>query len=152
MHSALTFIRTKVFPPGNQHSHCRCCRYNSCHIHGCLALGLKCKGVLSTGILIRLVRHRPSWCRLNPEYSLLSSQLREQVINVRMVVSPLWREPYNIHGFILPTMIGYSSYTNCARRFRCEDNSVAFTNVQPHYYRVRQVEPCHQLARISQAL
>ncbi len=27
-----------------------------------------------------------------------------------------------------------------AHRFRCEDNNVAFTNVQPHYYRVRQVD------------
>ncbi len=32
-----------------------------------------------------------------------------------------------------------------ARRYRYEDNNVAFTNVQPHYYRVRQVEPCHHV-------
>ncbi len=38
------------------------------------------------------------------------------------------------------------------RRFRCEDNNVAFMNVQPHYYRVRQVEPCHHLGWSSQAL
>ncbi len=38
------------------------------------------------------------------------------------------------------------------RRFQCEDNNVAFTNVQPHYYRVRQVEPCHQVGWSSQAL
>ncbi len=38
------------------------------------------------------------------------------------------------------------------RRFRCEDNNVAFTNVQPHFYRVRQVEPCHRLGWSSQAL
>ncbi len=30
-------------------------------------------------------------------------------------------------------------------RFCCEDNNVAFTYVQPHHYRVGQVEPCHQL-------
>ncbi len=53
---------------------------------------------------------------------------------------------------ILPTRIGYCSNAYCDRRFRCEDNNVAFTNVQPHYYRVRQVEPCHQLGWTSQAL
>ncbi len=35
--------------------------------------------------------------------------------------------------------------SNYDRRFRCEDNNVAFTNVQPHYHRVRQVEPCYHL-------
>ncbi len=53
---------------------------------------------------------------------------------------------------ILPTRIGYCSNTNGDRRFRYEDNNVAFTKVQPHYYRVRQVEPCHQLGWSSQAL
>ncbi len=47
--------------------------------------------------------------------------------------------------WILPTRIGYSSNTNYARRFQCDDNDVAFTHVQPHYYLVRHVEPCHQL-------
>ncbi len=42
-------------------------------------------------------------------------------------------------------MLGYCSNTNYGRRFRCEDNNVAFTHVKPHYYCVRQVEPCHQL-------
>ncbi len=37
-------------------------------------------------------------------------------------------------------------------RFQYEDNNVAFTNVQPQYYRVRQVEPCHYLGWSSQAL
>ncbi len=46
---------------------------------------------------------------------------------------------------ILPTRVGYCSNTNCARHFRCEDNIVDFTHVQPHYYRVWQVEPCHKL-------
>ncbi len=36
-------------------------------------------------------------------------------------------------------------------RFRCEDNNFAFTNVQPHYFRVLQVEPCHHLGWSSQA-
>ncbi len=53
---------------------------------------------------------------------------------------------------ILPTRIGCCSNTNCARRLRCEDNNVAVTNVQPHYYRVRQVEPYHHLGWSSQAL
>ncbi len=48
--------------------------------------------------------------------------LKEQVNNVRMVVSRLWRSPGYIHGFILdgkilPTRIGYCSNTNCARRW-----------------------------------
>ncbi len=46
---------------------------------------------------------------------------------------------------LLPTRISYCSNTNFDRRFRCEDNNVAFTPVQPHYFRVRQVEACHQL-------
>ncbi len=29
-----------------------------------------------------------------------------------------------------------------ARRFQCEDSNVDLTHIQPHYYRVRQVEPC----------
>ncbi len=57
-----------------------------------------------------------------------------------MVVSPLWRGLGNISGW---TRIGYSSNTNYARRFRCEDISVYLMHVQPHYYRVRPVEPCH---------
>ncbi len=36
------------------------------------------------------------------------------------------------------------------RRFRCEDNNVTFTNVQPHHYLARQVEPCHHLGWSSQ--
>ncbi len=67
-----------------------------------------------------------------------------------MVVSPLWRGPGNIHGFVLDGKSyrqgkGYCLNTNNDRRFRCEDNTVAFTNVQPHYYHVRQVEPCPHL-------
>ncbi len=33
--------------------------------------------------------------------SLLNSQLRERVKHDRMIVSPLWRGPGNIHGFVL---------------------------------------------------
>ncbi len=74
-----------------------------------------------------------------------------------MVVTPLYRGPGNAHSFVLdekmlPTRIGYCSNTNCNCRFRCEDNNIAFTNVQPHYYRVRQLEPCHHLGWSSQAL
>ncbi len=39
-----------------------------------------------------------------------------------------------------------------ARRFRCQNNNVDLMRVQYHYYRVRQVEPCHQLGWSSQAL
>ncbi len=53
---------------------------------------------------------------------------------------------------ILPTRIGYCSNTNGDRRFRCEDKNVAFTNVQPHHYRMRQVEPRYHSGWISQAL
>ncbi len=53
---------------------------------------------------------------------------------------------------ILPTRICYCSNTYCDCRFPCEDNNVAFTNVQHHSYRVRQMEPCHQLEWSSQAL
>ncbi len=38
------------------------------------------------------------------------------------------------------------------RRFRGEDNNVDFMLVQTQYYRVRLVEPCHQLELSSQAL
>ncbi len=65
-----------------------------------------------------------------------------------MMVSLLWRRPGNIYGLILDGKSyrqGFNSSTNCARRFRCEGNYVAFMHVQSHYYRVRQVEPCHQL-------
>ncbi len=34
---------------------------------------------------------------------------------------------------------------HCVHRFRCEDSNTSFMHVQSHYYRVRQVEPCHQL-------
>ncbi len=46
---------------------------------------------------------------------------------------------------ILPTKISYCLNANYARRFWCEDKTVNLTYVQPHYYRVRQVEPCDQL-------
>ncbi len=51
---------------------------------------------------ITTVGRELSWRRLNSEYhKALSSQLMEQVNNVRMVVNPLWRGPGNIHGFVL---------------------------------------------------
>ncbi len=61
-----------------------------------------------------------------------------------MVYRPGWK--------ILPTRIGYCSNTSGNRRFRCEDNNVTFTNLQPHYYRVRQVEPCRHLGWSGQAI
>ncbi len=53
---------------------------------------------------------------------------------------------------ILPTRIGNCSNTNCDHRFRCGDNNVTITHAQPHYYCVRQVEPCHHVRWSSQAL
>ncbi len=38
---------------------------------------------------------------------------------------------------MLPTMMGDCSNTKGARCFQCEDNNLDFTQVQPHYYRVR---------------
>ncbi len=54
------------------------------------------------------VVREPSWCRPNAEYHMalaLYSQLREQVNNVCMIVSPLWRGPGNIHGFVLDGLL-----------------------------------------------
>ncbi len=57
-----------------------------------------------------------------------------------------WLRP----GWNIPlTRIGYCSNTNGDGRFRCEDNNVAFTSVQPHYYCVWQVEPCHPLSEVA---
>ncbi len=67
-------------------------------------------------------------------------------------LSPIWWSSQALFLSNLPTRIGYCSNANCARRFRCEDNNIAFTQVQPHDYRVWQVEPCHQLGWGSQAL
>ncbi len=52
-----------------------------------------------------------------------------------MVASPLWREPGNIHGYIRVTV--------------CEDNNVDLMRVQPHYFRMQQVEPCHRFSEVS---
>ncbi len=100
------------------------------------------RGIMTVGRELR-------WCRLTSEHhkALLYSQLRKQVNNVRMVVSPLLRRSGN-----RPTRIGFCSNTNGDRRFQCEDNNVVFTHVQPHLYCVRQVEPCHHLGWNSQAL
>ncbi len=98
---------------------------------------------------------RPSWDLVSK--SQPGTRDVTAVTNVRMVVSPLCsrtgQHPWLCPGWkILPTRIGYCSNTNDDRRFRCEDNNVAFTNVQPHFYRVRQVEPCYQLGWSSPAL
>ncbi len=74
------------------------------------------------------------------------SQLLEQVNNVRMVVVWTGKHPWLYPGWkILPTMMGYCSSANNARCFQREDNNVDLTPVQPHYYCVRQVEPCQKL-------
>ncbi len=33
--------------------------------------------------------------------------------------------------------------------FRCDDSSVDLLCVQPHYYHVRQVEPCHRFGEVA---
>ncbi len=99
------------------------------------------------------VFREPSWCRPNPEYheppcSLLNLQIREQVNNVRIVVSPYFAD--RATSVVAPRMenptdiIGYCLNTNYVLRFRCEDNNGDLVHVQPQYYRVRQVEPCHR--------
>ncbi len=62
----------------------------------------------------------------------------------------LGREPGNIHGFILPTRIGYCSITNCAHRFRHEESDVDLACVQPHYYRTCQAEPYFRLGEAAE--
>ncbi len=74
------------------------------------------------------------WCKINFLLPFFHSQVREQVSNVRTVVSPLWRGPGNIHGFVLPIVIPNKR----------EDNGISFTHVQPRYYCMRQGEPCHR--------
>ncbi len=53
-----------------------------------------------------------------------------------MVVSPLWREPGNIHGFVLdgnPTDKDrlLLKYQLCPPFLGCEDNNVDVTDMQP---------------------
>ncbi len=80
--------------------------------------------------------------------------LREQINNVRVVVSPLWRSPNNIHGFILDgksyrQIQATAQNTNYVHRFRYEDNNVDLIRVQLYYYRVRQVDPCHRFGKVA---
>ncbi len=70
----------------------------------------------------RYVVQKPTWCRPNSEYRKSHPWLHLG-----------WKT--------LPTMIGYCSNTNCARRFWCEDNNVDLMHMQPHYYRLWQVVP-----------
>ncbi len=67
--------------------------------------------------------------------------------NARMVARPLWRGTSNIHGFVLPTKIGYCSNINRARRFWCADNSIDFMRAQPHFNCVRYMEQRHELGK-----
>ncbi len=53
-----------------------------------------------------------------------------------MVVSPLWRGLGNLHGFALD-----------GKSYRKE--LVSLVHMQPHYYRVRQVELCHRLDEVA---
>ncbi len=60
-----------------------------------------------------------------------------------MVVSPLWLGPGNIHGFVL----GGKPY-RCSNT-SCESNTVNLMRMQPHYYRVRRVEPCQRICEVG---
>ncbi len=60
------------------------------------------------------------------------------------------QHPWLLPGLkIPPTRIGYCSSTRWANHSRCDDNNVVFTNVQPHYYHVQQVEPCYRLGEVA---
>ncbi len=82
--------------------------------------------------------------------SLLNSHLRQWVNYIRMAVSPLRRGLINIYGFVL----GGKSYlqgwdTAHTPTELCVDNNVSLRHVLSHYYRVRQVEPCHRLGEVA---
>ncbi len=53
-------------------------------------------------------------------------------------MSPLWHGPGNTHGFGLDGKSYQQGWID-------EDSNFDLMHVQPHYCRVRQVEPCHQL-------
>ncbi len=96
--------------------------------------------------------HKLGWNSYAPIYTL---SIKTTALSAwcEPPVARTGQNPWLRHEWkILPTRIGYYSNTKSSHSFRCEDNNVKFTNVQPHYYRVLQVEPCHQLGWSSQAL
>ncbi len=121
-------------------------------------LDMECKGVFSIGIKRLLVGNRVgvglTRSTIRPFLPSLfpvkgASKLRQLGSSEPRVARSgklPWLQP---RWQILPTKIGYCSNTNCAHRFRCEDNNVNCMHGQPHYYCVRQVEPCHQLGLVS---
>ncbi len=61
-------------------------------------------------------------------------QLREQVYNARIVVSPLWHESGNIHGLVWdekPNRLEWATAQtlNAPPRFRCEHNKIDFMHL-----------------------
>ncbi len=90
---------------------------------------------------LKYVSRDLGWCRPNSKYHKPHYfQLGEQVDHVCMVVArtgqnPWIENPRHKNWLILIDQV----------RIRCEDNNVAFMHVQPHFYRVWQVEPCHRL-------
>ncbi len=116
-------------------------------------LGIERKGVLSIGVLRLLVGNRVgvgltrSAIRpLLPSLLPVRGASKQRPHCSEPPVARTGKHPWLHPGWkIPPTRIGYCSNTNCAHRFRSEDNNVDFTQVQPHYYRVRQVEPCDKL-------
>ncbi len=107
-------------------------------------LGIECKGSLSIGVGVGLTRSTKRHLLLSLFPVKGASKLRP-----RGSESPVSRNGHHLwlHPVwkTLPTRIDDCSNADCARRFRREDNNVSLAHVQPHYYRVRQVEPCHQL-------
>ncbi len=49
----------------------------------------------------------------------------------------------------LLTTMDYNSSIRWAHRCRCDDNNVTLMYMQPHFYHVRQVEPCHRLCKVA---
>ncbi len=60
-------------------------------------------------------------------------------------MSTLWHKP----GNILSPSIDNCSITKYVSRFRYEDNNVHLMSVQPHCYRVQQVQHCHRLGGVA---
>ncbi len=77
--------------------------------------------------------------------SLVNFQLREQIKkrlhSSEPYVTRTWQHPWlRPEWKNLLTVMGQCSNTNYVRRFQCEDKNVDLMRVQPHFYRVRQVE------------
>ncbi len=59
-----------------------------------------------------------------------------------MLVSPLWRGPGNIHGFILDGKSYRQGWATAQTPNEPEER-------QSYYYRVRWVEPCRRIGEVA---